>query len=161
MFITLPLALTGLGFMIYLLFSAATYVVPIYAALSAGFAALHAGATYPSSMLLGVFAFMLVIMLGQIATLLPPPRIRIAIALLFAVPAAIAGFQVASALLHLGGVGREGVALSLAAALATGTAAAKRYQSLIKPDLQVHLGRPGRRSAKVPPESSAGPFRAA
>jgi len=130
MFITLPLALIGVGFMIYLLFAAATYVLPIYAGLSASFAALDAGATYTGAMLLGFLAFLLVIMLGQIATLLPSPRARIAIALLFAVPAAIAGFQVASALLHLGGAGSWGVALSLAAALATGTVAAKRYQSL-------------------------------
>lgn len=39
MFITLPLALIGVGFMIHLLFAAATYVLPIYAGLSAGFAA--------------------------------------------------------------------------------------------------------------------------
>ncbi len=130
MFITLPLALIGVGFMIYLLFAAATYVLPIYAGLSAGFAALHVGASYTSAILLGILASLLVVMLGQIATLLPSPRARIAIALLFAVPAAIAGFQVASALLHLGGVGSWGVALSLAAALATGTVAAKRYQSL-------------------------------
>lgn len=129
MFITLPLALIGVGFMIYLLFAAATYVLPIYAGLSAGFAALHAGASYTSAMLLGIASALLVIMLGQMATqLLPSRRARIAIALLFAVPAAVAGFQVASALLHLGGVGSWGVALSLAAALATGTVAAKRHQ---------------------------------
>lgn len=130
MFITLPLALIGVGFMIYLLFAAATYVVPIYAGLSAGFAALHAGASYTSAMLLGVASALLVIMLGQMAAQLPSRDARIAVALLFAAPAAIAGFQVASALLHLGGVGSWSVALSLAAALATGTVAAKRHQSL-------------------------------
>ncbi len=131
MFITLPLALIGVGFMIYLMFAAATYVLPVYAGLSAGFAALHAGASYTSAMLLGIMAFLFVIMLGQMATqLLPSRRARIAIALLFAVPAAVAGFQAASALLHLGGVGSWGVALSLAAALATGTVTAKRCQSL-------------------------------
>lgn len=131
MFITLPLALIGVGFMIYLLFAAATYVLPIYAGLSAGFAALHAGASYTSALLLGILAFLLVIMLGHAATqLLPSRRARTAIALLFAVPAAIAGFQVASALLHLGDVGSWGVAPSLAAALATGTVAGKRHQRL-------------------------------
>lgn len=49
---------------------------------------------------------------------------------MFAGPAAIAGFHVASALLHLGGVGSGGVALSLAAALATGIVVATRYQTL-------------------------------
>ena len=130
MFITLPLALIGVGFMIYLLFAAATYVLPIYAGLSAGFAALHANASYTSAMLLGIASALLVIMLGQMAAQLPSGHARFAVTLLFAVPAAIAGFQVASALLHLGGVGSWGVALSLAAALATGTVAAKRHQSL-------------------------------
>ncbi len=130
MFITVPLALIGVGFMIYLLFAAATYVLPIYAGLSAGFAALHAGASYTSAMLLGIASALLFIMLGQMAAQLPFRHARFAVTLLFAVPAAIAGFQVASALLHLGGVGSWGVALSLAAALATGTVAAKRHQRL-------------------------------
>ena len=93
------------------------------------FAALHAGASYESALLLGLLAFLLVVMLGQmVAQLLPFRHGRIVIALLFALPAGVAGFQVADALLHLGGVGSWGVALSLAAALATGTVAAKRYQ---------------------------------
>ena len=129
MFMTLPLALIGVGFMIYLLFAAASYVLPLYAALSAGFAALHAGASVTSAMLLGILTFLIVVMLGHMAAQLPSRYGRIAIALLFAVPTAVAGFQVASALLHLGGVGNWGVALSLAAALATGTVAAKRYQA--------------------------------
>ena len=134
MFITLPLALIGVGFMIYLLFAAATYVLPIYAGLSTGFAAFNAGASYTSALLLGMLAFLLVIMFGQVATQLAPSRhARIAIALLFAIPAAVAGFQVASALLHLGGVGNWDsldVTLSLVAALATGIFAAKRHQTV-------------------------------
>lgn len=130
MFITLPLALIGVGVMIYLLFAAATYVLPIYAGLSAGFAAVHAGASYTSALLLGMLAFLLVVMLGQMATqLLPSRHARTSIALLFAIPAAVAGFQVASALLHLGSVGPWDVMLSLSAALATVTVAAKRCQA--------------------------------
>ena len=139
MFITLPLALIGIRFMIYLLFAAATYVLPLYAGLSAGFAALHAGASDTSVMLPGIMAFLLVIMLGQMATHLPPSRRpRIAIALLFAVPAAAAAFQVASALLHLGGVGSWGVALSLAAALAT---AWSPPQTAVQTNVEGGLGR--------------------
>ena len=130
MFITLPLALIGVGFMIYLLFAAATYVLPLYAGLTAGFAALHVGSAVTTALMIGVIAFLLVIMLSHMVTqLLPSRRARIAVALLFAAPAAVAGFQVTSALLHLGGVGDWRVALSLAAALVTGTVAAKRYQS--------------------------------
>ena len=117
--------------MIYLLFAAATYVLPLYAGLTAGFAALHVGTSVTSALLIGIGAFLLVIMLGHMATqLLPSRKAQVAVALLFAVPAAVAGFQVTSALLHLGGVGDWRVALSLAAALVTGTVAAKRYQAL-------------------------------
>ena len=131
MFITLPLALIGVGFMIYLLFAAATYVLPLYAGLSAGFAVLHAGSSVTGALLIGITASLLVIMLGHMATQVLPSRpARIAVTLLFAVPAAVAGFQVTFALLHLGGVGDWRVALSLTAALMTGTVAAKRYQSL-------------------------------
>ena len=134
MFITLPLALIGVGLMIYLLFAAATYVVPICAGLSIGFAVFHIGASYTSAWLLGFLAFLLVIMLGQMATQLVPTRhARIGVALLFAIPAAVAGFQVASSLLHLGGVAPWNswdMTLSLAAAVATGMVAATRHQTV-------------------------------
>ena len=129
MFIIVPLALIGVGFMIYLLFAAATYILPLYMGLTAAFAALHAGASYTSALLLGIIAFLFVILFGQIATqLLPSRQAHLLIALLFALPAAMAGFQVASALLHFGNVGSWNIALSLAAALATGIVAARRHQ---------------------------------
>ncbi len=62
--------------------------------------------------------------------LAPSRSARTAITLLLAVPAALAGFQVASSLLHLGGVGSWGMVFALAAAIATGVAAAKRYDAL-------------------------------
>lgn len=129
MFITLPLMLIGIGFMIYFLFVAATYVLPLYAGLAAGFAALHAGMPYPDALLLGVTASLLMVFISHAAIHLTPKRhLRIAIALPFAVPASIVGFRVASALLQLGSVGRDGTVFALAAALATGVVAAKRYE---------------------------------
>ena len=127
MFITLPLALIGVGYLVYLLFGAASYALPLIAALSAGFAAAHAGASGVGALLIGVAIFMLVIAMGHMATLLLPSRYsRTAVILLFAVPAAILGYQIASALLHFGGVGGWGVALAAVAAVATAAVAAKR-----------------------------------
>ncbi len=127
MLVTLPLALIGVGYLIYLLFGAATYALPLIAALSAGFAAAHGGASSIGALLLGVAIFMLVIAVGRMATLLlPSHHARMTIMLLFAVPAAIIGYQVASALLHLGGIGGWGVAIAAIAALATAALAAKR-----------------------------------
>ena len=106
MFITLPLALIGVGYFVYLLFSAATYALPLLAALGAGFAAAHAGASGTAALLLGVAVFMAVIAAGRIATaLLPSRHARAAVVLAFALPAAIIGFEVASALLHFSEIG--------------------------------------------------------
>jgi hypothetical protein len=131
MFITLPLALIGVGLMIYLLFAAATHVLPLFAGLLALFGALSGGASLTSALLLGMLAFLLVITLGQMATQLLPSRYgRVAIALLFAVPAGIAGFHVASALLHISDAGSWSLVLALLAALATGAVAAKRHRAI-------------------------------
>lgn len=128
MFIALPLTLIGVGFLVYFLFAAASYALPLLAGLSVGFTADHAGASGGSALLLGAAAFMLVIAVGRMATLVLPSRYaRTAVVLLFAIPAAIAGFQVASALLHFSGVGAWGVIAALAMALVTGTAAANRH----------------------------------
>ncbi len=131
MFITLPLALIGVGLMVYLLFAAATHVLPLFAGLLALFGALSVGASLTSALLLGMLAFLLVITLGQMATQLLPSRYgRVAIALLFAAPAGIAGFQVASALLHISDAGSWSLVLALLAALATGAVAAKRHRAI-------------------------------
>ena len=128
--IALPLALIGVGFIIYLLFAAASYALPLFAGVSAAFAAWHAGVPGIAAMLLGVAAFMLVIAAARMATLLLPSLFaRIAITLVFAVPAAIAGFQVASALMHLSGAGGWSIPIALATAVVVGTAAAKRLGS--------------------------------
>lgn len=131
MFIALPLMLIGVGFMIYLLFAAAASVLALYAGLAAGFVAFDAGASCPGAVLVGIAAAMLVLFVSHAAVQLTVSRgLRTAITLLFAVPTAIAGFQVASALLHLGGAGNWAIIFALAAAIATGVAAAKWYEIL-------------------------------
>ena len=127
MFITLPLALIGVGYLVYLLFGAASYALPLIAALSAGFAAAHAGASGLGALLLGIAVFMLVIAVGRMATLLlPSHQARMALMLLFAVPAAITGYQVALALVHFSGLGGWGFAIAAIAAVTTAAVAAKR-----------------------------------
>ena len=125
--ITLPLTLIGVGFFICLLFAAASYALPLLAGLSAAFAASHAGAEGSAAMLLGVAVFMAVIAAGRLAVVLLPSRLsQTAIMLLFAVPAAIAAFQVASSLLNLTG-GDKWVAIpTVGFALATAMHAARR-----------------------------------
>ncbi len=124
--LTLPLALIGVGLFIHLLFKAASYALPLFAGVSAGFAAAHAGLSGSAALLIGFAVFLLVIAVGAITHTLLPRYAQIALALLFAVPAAIAGFQIASALSHLAGAGISGIAAAVVAALITGGAAAKR-----------------------------------
>ena len=127
MIILLPLALIGVGYIVVLLFGAASYALPLIAAASAGFAAAHAGASGTGALLLGTAVFMAVIAAGRMATLLFPSRhARMAVMLLFAIPATIAAFQVAVALLCLGGVSIWSVALASIVALTIGAVAAKR-----------------------------------
>ena len=125
--LTLPLALIGVGFLIHLLFKAASYALPLFAGLSAEFAAMHAGTSGAGAIVIGTAAFMAVIAAGTITTLLLPSRhARFAVALLFAVPAAIGGFQAALALSHLAGGGASGTVAAIVVALVTGIAAARR-----------------------------------
>lgn len=125
--LTLPLALIGVGFFIHFLFRAASYALPLLVGLFAGFAAMHAGISGAGALLLAAAAFMAVIAVARMATLLlPSGYARAAVALLFAVPAAIAGFQVASALSHYAGAGVSGTVAATMVALATGIVAAKR-----------------------------------
>jgi hypothetical protein len=131
MLILLPLALIGVGLMIYLLFAAATFALPLFAGLSAGFAARHLGASDLNALLFGIVTILLVTSLRQIVTqLLPSRHARVAFTLLFAVPASIAGYEVASALSQLCGIGGLGVVLALAAASMTGAIAAGQFRSL-------------------------------
>lgn len=128
MFITLPLALIGVGYLVYLLFGAASYALPLCAGLSAGFTAAHAGASGTAALLLGIAVFMAVIAAGRMATLLLPSRYaRLAVMLLFAIPAVVAAYPAALALMHLGGVGGWCIAAAGVVALATGFVAARRY----------------------------------
>ncbi len=132
MIILLPLALIGAGYLVVLLFGAASYALPLIAAFSAGVAAAHAGASGTAALLLGIAIFMAVIAAGRMATLLPSRHAHTAVTLLFAVPAAIAGFQVAVALLRLGGVGGGSAAVASIMALTIGAVAAKRYATPLR-----------------------------
>lgn len=128
--ITLPLTLIGVGFFIYLLFAAASYAMPLLAGLSAAFAASHAGAAGSTAMLLGIAVFMAVIAAGRMAGTLMPSRLsQSVIMLLFAVPAAIAAFQVASSFLTLTGGGKWGAIPAVAIAVATAVTAASRQST--------------------------------
>jgi len=96
------LAFVGLTYLCWLLFALAVHALPVFAGVSAGLAAYHVGSGAPVAIIIGVIAGSAVLSVGQIAfAKLRSPLIRISLALLFAVPAGVAGYHAARGLAHL------------------------------------------------------------
>lgn len=103
MLIGLVLGVLGLGFFCGLLFTLAVYALPFFAAMAAGLAAFHSGAGVIGAFVVGGLAGGVTLALGQIVfAATRTPWIRILIGLLYAIPAAIAGYQVSFALAGIG-----------------------------------------------------------
>lgn len=126
MVIALPLALFGLGFMVYLMFAAAAYALPLLAGLSAGFAASHAGASGITALAIGIAAFLAVIALGSALNVALPRPARIGLILLFALPAAAATGSVALSLGRMAGIDEWAVIVAAIVAAVIGAGAGIR-----------------------------------
>ena len=84
----------ALGAICWLLFNLAVFALPFFAGVSAGMAAFHSGAGPVGTFAVGILAGAATLVAGQLAiTLLPSPLLRGGVALLFAAPAAFAGFH--------------------------------------------------------------------
>ena len=93
----------GIGFFCWLLFTLAVYALPFFAGLTAGFAAYHCGAGVIGAIIVGVLAGAATLAVGQIAfAMVRAPVLRALIALIYAVPAAIAGYHATLGLAQLG-----------------------------------------------------------
>jgi hypothetical protein len=103
MLIGLVLGFLGLGFLCWLLFTLAVYALPFFAGMTAGLAAFQSGAGIIVAFIVGILAGGATLALGQIAFATSrTPLTRTVIGLLYAVPAAIAGYQVSFALTGIG-----------------------------------------------------------
>ena len=101
--IGIVLSIFGLGFFCWLLFTLAVYALPFLAGLAAGLAALQSGAGVVGGLVVGFLVGGATLALGQMAfATARKPLIRIIIGLLYAVPAAAAGYQVSFALAGIG-----------------------------------------------------------
>src|SRR6266446_7018672 len=97
------LSFVSLGFLFWLLFALAVHALPVLVAVTAGVAAYDSGAGEIGAFLVGLIAGALTLGAGQIAvTTFRSPVIRTAIALVFAAPAAMAGYHAALGLARLG-----------------------------------------------------------
>lgn len=101
--IGLILGTLGIGFLCWLLFSLAVYALPFYAGLLAGFAAYYGGAGVLGAITVGFLAGAATLLIGQLVfASVPSPLVRVIVALVFATPAAIAGFYMALGFSRIG-----------------------------------------------------------
>ena len=92
--IGLVLSVFGIGFFCWVLFILAVYALPFVVGLSAGLAAYHSGAGVAGAIIVAIITGGVTLTLGQIAfATVRSPLIRGAIGLIYAVPAAIAGYS--------------------------------------------------------------------
>jgi hypothetical protein len=92
--IGLVLSVAGIGFFCWLLFTLAVYAFPFFAGLTAALAAFHSGSGDIGALVVGVIIGGATRAIGQITfATVRTPLIRAAIALLFAMRAAIAGYH--------------------------------------------------------------------
>jgi len=104
--IGLVLSIFGLGTICWLLFSLAVYALPFCVGMTIAFAALHGGSGVVIAFAVGVFAAGITLALGRFAfAVARPPFIRAIIGLLYAVPAALAGYHLS---LGLAGISMTG-----------------------------------------------------
>jgi hypothetical protein len=100
--IGIVLSFVGLAYLCWLLFVLAVYALPFFAGLTAGLAAYHSGSGPIGAIVVGAIASAITLLLGQIAfTTFRSPLIRAALALLFALPAAAAGYHAAFGLAQI------------------------------------------------------------
>jgi hypothetical protein len=93
----------GIAFFCWLLFTLAVYALPFFAGVTAGFAAYHSGAGAIGALIVGVFAGGATLAIGQVAfAMVSSPLLRAVIALIYAVPAAIAGYHATLGVAQLG-----------------------------------------------------------
>jgi hypothetical protein len=87
------LNIVGFGFFCWVLFTLAIYALPFFVGMTAGLYAHESGTGPLGAIGLGIVAAAFVLVVGQtIFSFVRTPILRIAVALMFAVPAALAGY---------------------------------------------------------------------
>jgi hypothetical protein len=87
------LNIVGLGFFCWVLFTLAIYALPVYVGMTAGLYAHESGTGPLGAIALGIVAAAFLLVIGQtIFSFVRTPVSRIAVALMFAVPAALSGY---------------------------------------------------------------------
>jgi hypothetical protein len=117
------LGFVGLAYLCWLLFALAVHALSLFAAVTVGLAAYHSGAGPVGAIIAGAAAGSVTLLIGHIAfTALRSPSLRAAIAFVFALPAAVAGYHAALGVAHIA-VPAEGWQQAIAVAAAIVVAA--------------------------------------
>ncbi len=96
------LSIVGLGFFCWLLFTLAIYALPSFAGLAGGLAAFHSGAGAVGAITVGLLVGGAILALGQVVFAATRMPLRAIVGLVYAVPAAVVGYQASFALAGLG-----------------------------------------------------------
>jgi hypothetical protein len=97
------LGAVGIGFFCWLLFTLAVYALPFFVSVAAGLAAFHGGAGVIGAIVVGIVAGVATLGAGQAAfAVTRSPLVRAVVALLFATPAAVAGYHATLAIAQVG-----------------------------------------------------------
>ena len=133
----IALSVAGVGFFCWLLFTLAVYALPFFAGLTAALAAYHSGSGVLGAILVAILVGAVTLAIGRIAfATARTPLGRVAIGLLYAAPAAIAGYQVTLGLAHIG-VPSEGwrQAFAVVGAIVVGATAWVRMSLFVPPGM--------------------------
>ena len=133
--IGIVLSIFGIGFLCWLMFNLAVYALPFFAGMTAGLAAYHSGAGVVGGLIVGLTAGAITLVVGQaIFATFASPVLRGLIALLFAVPAVVAGYHATLALARIG-VPAEGwrEVFAIVGAIAIGATAVVRVAGMAYP----------------------------
>ncbi|PPQ34420.1 hypothetical protein CCS01_11020 [Rhodopila globiformis] len=133
--IGIVLSIFGIGFLCWLMFNLAVYALPFFAGMTAGLAAYHSGAGVVGGLIVGFTAGAITLVVGQaIFAIFASPMLRGLIALVFAAPAAIAGYHATLALGRIG-VPAEGwrEVFAIVGAISIGATAVVRVAGMAYP----------------------------
>jgi hypothetical protein len=97
------LSFVALAYLCWLLFALAVYALPTLAGVAVGLVTYHSGSGPMAAIIVGAIASGVALLTGRFAfTMVRSPLIRAVIALVFAIPAALAGYHAALGLAHIG-----------------------------------------------------------
>lgn len=135
------LSFVAFAYLCWLLFALAVYALPFFAGVTAGLAAYHTGSGPIGAIIVGAIASSITLFVAQIAFVtLRSSFIRAAVALLFAVPAAVAGYHAALGLAHIA-IPAEGWrdALAVAGAIIVAATAWVRVALFVPPNAEQRI----------------------